>query len=287
MRFVDGAPVRAASGIARYGAGWLVVQDDATHGCVWSDGSGQALRLLPPVEGLDTFEEAAGTKPLKPDLEAVVGLPAGEVFALGSGSTDARMRTVLLTPSGETAVTALAPLYAAVTAALGIPADQLNLEGACVVGEVLRWFQRGLPSAGAPTASVDLPLDAVLAAASGGPLDVPVLAARSYDLGEVAGVGLAVTDAITLDDGRVLVAAAAEDAPTTYDDGPVVGSALALLDGDRVVEVAELPRLDGEVAKVEGLALVGHRDDRIDLVAVVDADDPVVPSLLLELQIWG
>jgi hypothetical protein len=285
MRFADGAPVRAASGIARYAAGWLVVQDDATHGCVWSDGGGQALRLLPPVAGLDTFEEASGTKALKPDLEAVVGLPSGEVLALGSGSTDARMRTVLVTPSGETAVAALAPLYATVTAALGIPPDQLNLEGACVVGDVLRWFQRGLPSAGAPTASVDLALDAVLAAAAGRPLDVAPFAARSYELGEVAGVGLAVTDAVTLDDGRMLVAAAAEDAPSTYDDGPVVGSALAVLDGDQVVDVAELPRIDGQVAKVEGLALVGHRDDRIDLVAVVDADDPNVPSLLLELSL--
>jgi hypothetical protein len=285
LRFTDGNPVRAASGIARFGAGWLVVQDDATHGCVWTDGNGHALRLLPPVEGLDTFAEVSGTKALKPDLEAVVGLPSGTVFALGSGSTDARMRTVLVTPSGETAVAVLAPVYAAVTAALGIPTDQLNLEGACVVGDVLRWFQRGLPSAGAPTASVDLPLDAVLAAASGGPLDVPVLASRSYDLGEMAGVGLAVTDAITLDDGRVLVAAAAEDAPSTYDDGPVVGSALAVLDGDRVVATVELPRLDGEVAKVEGLALAGHGEGRLDLVAVVDADDPAIPSQLLELVV--
>ena len=34
-----------------------------------------------------------------------------------------------------------------------------------------------------------------------------------------------------------------------------------------------------------GLALVGHRDDVLDLVAVVDADDPEVPSLLLELVV--
>jgi hypothetical protein len=285
LRFVDGTPVRAASGIAPYGSGWLVVQDDATHGCVWADGSGRALRLLPPVEGHETFEEAAGTKVLKPDLEAVVGLPSGKTLALGSGSTAARMRSVLVAPSGETAVAALAPLYAAVTAALGIPPDQLNLEGACVVEDVLRWFQRGLPSAGAPTASVDVPLDTLLAAAAGGPLDVAVLGTHTYDLGQVAGVGLAVTDAVALGDGRVLVAAAAEDAPSTYDDGPVVGSALALLDGDRLLEVVELPRLDGQVAKVEGLALAGHHDDRIDLVAVVDADDPTVPSLLLELEV--
>ena len=65
----------------------------------------------------------------------------------------------------------------------------------------------------------------------------------------------------------------------------MVGSALALLDGERLLDLAELPLLDGEVAKLEGLALVGHRDDLLDLVAVVDADDPEVPSLLLELVV--
>ena len=98
-------------------------------------------------------------------------------------------------------------------------------------------------------------------------------------------IGLAITDAISLPGGLVLVSAAAEDSPTTYDDGPVVGSALALLDGDRLLDLAELPLLDGEVAKLEGLALVGHRDDVLDLVAVIDADDPEVPSLLLELEV--
>ena len=87
-------------------------------------------------------------------------------------------------------------------------------------------------------------------------------------------MGLAITDAVALPDGLVLVSAAAEDSPSTYDDGPVVGSALALLDGDRVVDVVELPLLDGAVAKVEGLGLVAERDDVLDLVAVVDADDP-------------
>ena len=119
----------------------------------------------------------------------------------------------------------------------------------------------------------------------GAPAGVRVSGVRRYDLGTVAGVGLAITDAISLPGGLVLVSAAAEDSPSTYDDGPVVGSALALLDGDRLLDLAELPLLDGEVAKLEGLALVGHRDDVLDLVAVVDADDPEVPSLLLELEV--
>jgi hypothetical protein len=284
LRFRDGTPVRAASGVAAYAEGWLVVQDDATHGCVWQHGGGRPLRLVPPVEGHDTFEEVSGTKALKPDLEAVVGMPDGRTLALGSGSTPARMRGVLLSEA-SILVAGLTPVYARVADALEVALDQLNLEGACVVGDVLRWFQRGLPSAGAPSASVDVALDSLLDAASGAAAAVRVSGVRRYDLGEVAGIGLAVTDAVTLDGGMVLVSAAAEDSPSTYDDGPVVGSALALLDGDRLVDLAQLPLLDGVVAKVEGLALAGRRDDVLDVVAVVDADDPAVPSLLLELEV--
>jgi uncharacterized protein DUF6910 len=284
LRFADGSAVRAASGIARHGAGWLVVQDDATHGCVWEDGTCSPLRLFSPIGGHDLFDEASGTKELKPDLEAAVALPDGRTLALGSGSTAARMRCVLLSET-SILVAGLVPVYAAVADALDIPLDQLNLEGATVVGEVLRWFQRGLPAAGAPSASVDVALDSLLEVASGGPAGVRVAGVRRYDLGTIAGVGLAVTDAVALSNGLVLVSAAAEDSPSTYDDGPVVGSALALLDGERVVDLAELPLVDGAVAKVEGLGLAAEGDRFIEVVAVVDADDPLVPSLLLELVV--
>jgi hypothetical protein len=94
-----------------------------------------------------------------------------------------------------------------------------------------------------------------------------------------------VTDAVALPNGEVLVSAVAEDSPSTYDDGPTVGAALAVLDDDRVVDFALLPLLEGAVAKVEGIAVAGHDGQRLELVAVVDADDPTVPSLLLDLQL--
>ena len=283
LLFDDGSPVRAASGIAPYAGGWLVVQDDATHGCHWRDGVGTAVRLFRPVQGHDLFDEAAGPKELKPDLEAVLTLPDGRTLALGSGSTPARMRSVLLSET-SLLVAGLAPVYARVAEVLEVEPDQLNLEGACVLDERLRWFQRGLPSAGVPTASVDLPLEGLLNLVSGAPAAVGVSAVRRYDLGEVAGVGLAVTDALALPDGRVLVSAVAEDSPSTYDDGAVVGSALALLDGEQVVEVVELPRVDGAVVKVEGLALAGAHGWGLDLLAVVDADTAELPSPLLSLK---
>lgn len=293
LRFDDGSPVRAASAVARLGDGLLVAQDDTTY-AAWVRGrTVSRLRLFPSVEGLDTFEERAGTKHLKPDLEAacpvtVDGAPG--VLLLGSGSSPARMRWALVQPSGDTAeVTAagMAPLYVAVAEALAVDAEVLNMEGACVVGGRLRWFHRGLPSAGLLSGSVDLVLDEALAAVRGdlAPASVAVADPRSYDLGAVDGVGLAVTDAIALRDGTLLLSAAAEDTPNPRDDGPVVGSALVRVDGHDVLEVAALPTVAGQVAKVEGLALLDADRDDLGLLAVVDVDDPDAPSLALHLSV--
>ena len=289
----DGSPVTAASAVAPLGEGWLVVQDDATS-AAWVRPDGVRLvRVLPSVEGHDRFTEAAGTKHLKPDLEVacpaeVDGGPA--VLLLGSGSTPRRMRGVLVRlVDDEPVVVAaeLGPLYALVARRLGVPVDQLNLEGAARTADTVRWFQRGNLAAGVPSASVDVPLADLVAAVLGGtdPATVPVTGARRYDLGEVAGVGLAVTDAVALRDGRLLLSAAAEDTPNAVDDGPVVAAALVLVDGATVLAVAALPEVAGRVAKVEGLALRSSGDGRADLLAVVDADDPAAPSVLLALRV--
>ncbi|WP_089305283.1 DUF6910 family protein [Geodermatophilus pulveris] len=293
LRFDDGTPVTAASAVAPLGDGWLVAQDDSTVAAWLRGGSVAALRLLPPVEGLDRFSEQAGTKRLKPDLEVacpaeVDGEPA--VLLLGSGATDRRTRGVLVRLDGGVPVVRageLAPLYAQVAGVLEVAADQLNLEGASRHGGTVRWFNRGNLAAGVRPGSVDVPLaalvDAVLGRADAAA--VPVARPRVYDLGEVAGVGLAVTDAIALPDGRLLLSAAAEDTPNAVDDGPVVASALALVDGDEVLAVGRVPEVEGRVAKVEGLALRGVADGVVHLLAVVDDDDATRPATALELHV--
>ena len=287
LRFDDGTPVRAASAVTAYGDGWLVVQDDATSAAWWRGDSITPVRVFPPVDGHDVFSSTEGTKHLKPDLEAATLVPGG-VLLLGSGSTDRRMRGALMGGPGEAvSVADLSPLYAAMTRALDIDPTLLNLEGACVVGDVLRWFQRG--SASLPSASVDVDLDALLGCFRqpdpGRAADVAVGTVRTYDLGTAEGVPLAVTDAILLDDGAVLVCAAAEDTPNPYDDGPVVGTALALLDDTGLVAVSPLPEVEGRPHKVEGLALRPGSEPAVQVLAVVDADDPELPSEALVLEV--
>jgi Family of unknown function (DUF6910) len=281
LRFDDGSPVRAASAIVAYADGWLIAQDDSTHGAHWRAAGVAPLRLLEAIEGNDWFSSAEGTKHLKPDLESACVLPDGTVVLLGSGSTAARRRGLLLDGSGAR-VHDVSDLYDRVALALEVPPEVLNLEGACVVDGHLRWFHRGLPAAGWPSASVDLPLAVPLA-------DSLLLAQPTnvlrYDLGSFDGVGLAVTDAVSLGNGLVLVSAAAEDSPNAYDDGPVVASALLVLDGDRVVDRADVPLVDGRVAKIEGLAVVAEDASGVRLMATVDADDHASPSPVLELTL--
>ena len=293
LRFDDGAPVRAASAIASFAGGWLIAQDDATSAAWVTPGSIRRLRVLPPVEGHDVFAESAGTKHLKPDFEAAVLLPelGDAVLLLGSGSSPERTRACLVEHSGgsvETTVRELDALYARIAEALGVATDALNLEGACLTEPgTVRWFARGNPHAGIPSASVELSVSALVEAVRGGrqahAVEIGVI--RRLDLGEVAGVALAVTDAVALPTGNVLVSAAAEDTPNAVDDGPVVAAALALLDGGEVLAMTTLPEVDGRVAKIEGLALRAIDGRTADLVAVVDDDVEGAPSSQLSLRL--
>jgi hypothetical protein len=293
LRLPDGSPVRAASAVVPFGDGHLVVSDDGTLAAWFRDGTVTPVRLLPPVGGHDVFEEASGTKHLKPDLETacqvrVHGAPAALV--MGSGSSPARMRWCLLrlTDGVPTPVVAdMTPVYAAVAAALGVDLELLNLEGACIVGDALRWFHRGLPSAGLPSASVDLDVATALAAAMGERAysDVTVSRPVHYDVGEADGVSLAITDVVALAGGDLIASAAAEDSPNPRDDGPVVASALARIRADRVLEVVPLPTLDGGVIKVEGLMVVDSGESHTTLLAVTDVDDPQAASWATTLRV--
>ena len=293
LRFGDGAPVRAASAVVPLGDGHLVVSDDATHAAWFRGGTATRVRLLPPVDGHEVFAEASGTKHLKPDLETacpveVDGAPA--VLVMGSGSSPARMRWCLLRlEAGRPSVLVadMARLYAAVAAVLDVDPDVLNLEGACTSGGTLRWFHRGLPSAGLPSGSVDLDLAAALDAARG-EIDAADVAATHpvhYDLGAVEGVGLAITDVVALPGGDLLASAAAEDSPNARDDGPVVASALARIRQDRVSDVVPLPRLEGGVIKVEGLMVLDTDERGTTLLAVTDVDDPETASWSVRLRV--
>lgn len=296
LRFDDGTPVRAASAVVAFGDGHLVVSDDATY-AAWSRPGGgiTRVRLLPPVQGHDEFDEDSGTKHLKPDLEAACQVSVDgveSVLLMGSGSSSRRMRWCLARlgdDGGETDVVVadMTAVYAAVATTLDVDSDALNLEGACIVGGSLRWFHRGLPSAGLPSGSVDLDLAAAVAGVRGevDPADLAVSRPRRYDLGSANGVGLAITDVVHLPNGDLVASAAAEDSPNARDDGPVTATALALLRDDLVAAVVRLPEHRGSVLKVEGLTVLEAEAQQATLLAVTDVDDPDAASWTARIRV--
>lgn len=253
------AHVAAASGLVVRGDRMYVVADDELALAVFEGGlTGRLHRLSDEELPLDHDARKAA----KPDLEALTELPDGSLLVLGSGATERRDRGWVWR-DGEVRGLALGGLYGVLRERF----DELNIEGAAVVGDRLLLAQRGNGAAGENAlVEVDLELRTMHGV-------------TAYDLGEVGGVPLGFSDLAPLPDGRLLFCAVAEDSASTYHDGPCVGAGVGILDpgAHDVVALDLLP----EPHKIEGVALSGDGD----VLAVADADDVNVPAPLLKLPL--
>jgi hypothetical protein len=287
---VDDAPdhVRAASGLARWGADLWIVQDD-THLLVQLT-PGQAPRghALPPGEdGRRQFDDLRGNKKLKADLESLF-LSGGALWGLGSGSSPRRER-VLHASSGEGA--ALVPWPAFYQALREVPAfsgAELNVEGAARLGRAVVVANRGNGAATPERPAVDALAwfawaDWVGAFAAGA---APRLRrVTPLDLGAVEGVRWTVTD-LAARRGALTLLASAEDSPNAVDDGPVVGVAIGEV-GPEAVRLRRLVGPDGEPWREKCEGLVWDRRDPDLAWIVTDADDPRRPARLLAVRVSG
>jgi hypothetical protein len=218
----------------------------------------------------------------KPDFEVALRTPDGAIHVLASGSS-ARRCTIARIDPRTSAVTMLEHprLYRCVQDALG-SAERPNIEGALVVQDRLRLFNRA--AGGAPNASIDVPL----ATLEGTPAEA--LAAATFELGMIDGVRLGFTDVAALRDTRAAFLAAAEDAPDAIADGPVAGSVVGLLEprtrGGVAARWTRLREADGRpsVHKAEGLTI--DADLRGGWL-LTDEDDPRVPAALLRIALEG
>lgn len=294
------AHVRSASGLVRVGGQIAVIQDDANFVALADPATGRARAITLPAgeAGLRQFDDVRGNKRYKLDLEACVALPdrTGRemLIAFGSGSTAMREKLVIVrgvaSDEPEVRVADASALYAVLRATIDFAGSEMNIEGAVATDGVLRLFNRGN---GAPAdgllpvnATCDLDLAAFLACVEDPALTPPPPRnITQFDLGEIDGFPLTVTDAARLGDA-ILFAAAAEASPDATHDGPVAGCAIGIIRGGRarfaVVQSADGSRYPG---KIEGILPDAH--DPAGLLAVIDRDDPAAPSELLEIVLSG
>ena len=277
------AHLSAASGLVKVGP-WLYVVGDDELSLGRFDGHGHAPGSLVTLFDGTLPTTPAARKAAKPDLEALALLPEGPehpfgaLIAFGSGSRPNRQRAALLALTAQGEVDGrphtvdLAPLYRPLRANF----DDLNIEGAFVVGPALCLLQRGNAHAGV-NACIRFELDAFAAWLHG---QAPAPSAESithFELGSIGGVPLGFTDGTPLPDGGWLFSAAAEDTRDPYLDGRCTGSIVGVIDATGTVRRTE--RLVGR-HKVEGTSASAD-GSTLKLLMVTDADDRQSPARLL------
>lgn len=275
--------LRAGSALLRMGQRLLAVQDDA-----WS----VAWITLP--ERTLQLQRLQGTgqplsKAQKPDFEAAAQAKDGSIYLFGSGSTPERCTLVRIQPQALPARAGVEllhrpALYAAVRAALAL-SHPPNIEAALLLNDRLRLFHRGAGTNA--SARVDLALTAL----RGGP--ATILAVEPYELGQLDGIPLHLTDVAQFPDGRTAFLATAEQTMDAVADGPVAGSVIGLFpEAEAGRQAATRPhwaRLidpDGRPSrrKAEGLSL---DDDGQAAWILTDPDASDQPAELCRLRLDG
>ena len=267
----------AASGLVRLGRRHYVIADDEQHLGVFDPASGGPVQLVRLFDG-DLPDSAKKRKKEKADLESLVHLPplprcpGGALFTLGSGSRPNRRRGALLGLDAEGALLGqvklvdLAPLYEP----LGRRFDEVNVEGALILGDDLMLLQRG--NKGGPNATVRYAwreLEAWLLGEADDPPEPRTV--REFDLGAVDGIAFGFTDCAAMPEGGGwLFSAVAEDTDNAFDDGACSGVAIGVVNASGGVQ-AILPLEPRR--KVEGID-ARMLQGRIVIGMVTDADNP-------------
>jgi hypothetical protein len=282
----------AASGLVRVGQFIYVVADDELHLGVFRCGSEEPGNLLRLFDGQLPDEKAARKKP-KPDLEALVLLPASDsfphrvLFAVGSGSTPNRRcgAVIALDATGAAIIPPHVVDLSPLLVPLGSLFPALNIEGAVVSGDEFLLIQRGNAKGGS-NAIIRYPMSAVLKLLdSRQHAPVEPSSFERFDLGHVEGVPLTFTDASALPDGRIVFTAVSEDTDNTYDDGACKGAVIGMLQrhGSPAWRLAWVHLLD-QPHKIEGVD-ARLNNNVIELLLVTDADDSTVAATLFKTTI--
>jgi len=279
------AHVRAGSALRCFYNRLVIVQDDVNALAVRDVGGIVHAVLLPPnPAGQRVFDDTLGNKSEKLDLEAAVVLPNTLFVAFGSGSSPARERIVVW-DHGEAANVIAAPeLYREVRAAVTRDGGRLNIEGAVVRGSSLELLHRANDKRGSgANAIAEIDCEEFAGWLAGKKLP-RVTRVTTVDLGTIDGVPFGFTDAVALDDERVVIVACAEDSTSAISDGAVLGCRVGML-ANGALTMVDVHDAGGARSKLKLEGIERRSGSSTEFDVVVDVDEPSVAAQIGRL-VW-
>lgn len=251
--------ISAASGLAMREGYFFMVADDENFAAIIdkSDLSRVKLIRLFPEE---LPRKKAPRKLAKPDLESLTPLLSGDILCVPSGSELNRSRGVIIRGDDSIQTVSFGTLFDEIRKTF----PELNIEGAAVIGEHLRLFQRGNGKRN-QNGIIDVNLRDFLDG------EVNIVSVKHLDLGMLNGANLSFTDA-TVFDNLIYFLAVAEASESTFLDGDIKGSGLGAMNFQG--EILGFKQLDLK-SKPEGLCV-----DSESFYIVTDDDDRTKPSLM-------
>ena len=226
-------------------------------------------------------------KKVKPDWESLVFVPSefvppyGALLLVPSGSMPTRQRAVLLPMdvkgvSDKPREIDLSGIYSELYKDI----KELNIEGAIIVGNELRLFQRGngsLKENAIVTLKMQNFIKYINKTGELRPKDVISAIQFHRSLSSVPVKGF--SDAASLSNGEMLFLASVENTVSTFADGEILGSFLGLMAKDGKIKWMAPFALN---LKAEGLA-VNESKDGIQVFVVPDSDAPEKPAILYKV----
>ena len=260
--------ISAASGLVSVEGRFYAIADDENKLISFTENPDSQIEEVTLFEG-ELPQNPAERKKLKADLESLVYLQElNALLAVPSGSKSNRCTGALIfLSSGKVQPVDFANLFSSLQTTI----SHLNIEGAVVFGDRIKFFQRGNSVKG-ENAVININIVILLKELRTGRVSARGLqSVVKCDLGFLNGVPLGFTDAAIVE-SQIHFIAAAEKTDSTYDDGEFAGAVMGRLNAFDQVEMA------GPIvcpAKPEGLCA---KDGKLYLVT--DADDRSVFSAL-------
>lgn len=267
--------ISSGSGFVLYKDSAFIISDDAPFVGRLSLKNNGLQRI--DIDGLGLYDKRI-PKPLKPDFEAALtGAVNGKeyLFAFGSGSQSPERDTLLFFPidnPSEQHKVSLSPFYKKIQQLIYRPEAHWNVEGATKAADSLVLFNRGNNTV------MNISWNQFTAYALGVASEFPFVSYRRVRLPMLGEHEARFSGACTLNDQYLLVSASVEDTPNWNDDGPVLGSFIALLDRNtyELKNPLQVTNAQGRpyVHKIESLEVLEKEENGTLIIgALVDDDD--------------